>query len=162
MVFKENKTSEITGANYDKVVGEGLLNEGLSIEDILYEEQIDNGKVIVITANNALGIVYISKDKDVWKWNRTSPFYDWKSQSDPLPHYMSGLADIELSNGKKYFLAMGKIFNPEIVKLTLADDEINATIVERNGNVFWFKLLDNKDSFEDIKTYNKDDKEIKD
>ena len=61
---------------------------------------------------------------------------------------------------------MGKIFNPNITKVTLSNDMVNAIIKERDGNIFWFHLIENQDSNEnvknlnDIKVYDKDNKQL--
>ncbi len=146
--------------NLSKVVEQGLQSEGISSEDILYEESIGENKFIFITKNNALGLAYVSKDKDTWIWNRLSVFLDFESDSKSPP-YMAAGKEIKTPDGVKYYLAMGKIFSTDIVKLTLSNDKIDAVIKKKDDSIFWFKLLENEDLFEDIKIYDKEGKEIK-
>jgi hypothetical protein len=87
-------------------------------------------------------------------WSRITPFYDFKSISQPMPSYMAGGTEFETPDGKRCFLAMGKIFNLNITKLTLYDDQINAVIQENDGNRFWFKLLKDSNLNKNIKAYN--------
>ena len=58
---------------------------------------------------------------------------------------MSGGSEVETPDGVKYFLAMGKIFSPNITKITLSNDSINTIIRKKDSNIFWFQLLHNKD-----------------
>lgn len=165
-VNKENDGSIVKGTLYDKVIEQGLRNQGLSEQDILYEKIIGESKMIFFTSHNALGIAYMGKDKDGWTFSRITNLYAFESNSNPPSSYMAAGTDFETPNGIKYFLAMGKIFNPNITKVTLSNDMVNAIIKEKDGNIFWFQLIENKDSNEnvkdlnDIKVYDKDNKQL--
>jgi hypothetical protein len=165
-VNKGDDGSIVKGTLYDKVIQQGLQNQGLSEQDILYEKIIGESKMIFFTSHNALGIAYMGKDKDGWTYSRITNLYAFESSSNPPSQYMAGGTDFETPNGIKYFLAMGKIFNPNITKVTLSNDMVNAIIKERDGNIFWFQLIENKDSNEnarnlnDIKVYDKDNKQL--
>lgn len=165
-VNKVDDGSIVKGTLYDKVIEQGLQNQGLSEQDILYEKLIGESKMIFFTSHNALGIAYMDKDKDSWTFSRITNLYAFESSSNPPSPYMAGGTDFETPNGIKYFLAMGKIFNPNITKVTLANDMVNAIIKERNGNIFWFQLIENTDPNEnirnlnDIKAYDKNNKQV--
>lgn len=159
----ENKESKqdnlIKGIGYDKVIEQGLQSHGLSLEDILYEKTIGESKMIFFTSHKALGIAYMAKDKDGWVFSRITPLNDFVSDKNP-PSFMAGGEEVETPDGIKYFLAMGKIFNPNITKITLSNDTINTIIKEKDGEIFWFQLLENSDLNENIKIYDKDGKQL--
>jgi len=158
---KENNSSIVTGVDYNNVIEQGLQNQGISLQDILYEETVGENKIIFFTSQNALGLAYMSKDRDGWRWERFTPFYDFESHSNPPSPYMASGKEIETPDGLKYYLAMGKIFDPDIVKLTINNDSINAIVKKKDDNIFWFKLLDNRDLYGNIKVYDKDGNELK-
>jgi hypothetical protein len=157
----ENNSATVKGTNYNEVIELGLQSEGLSLQDILYEETIGEDRFVFFTSHNALGFANVKNDKDGWVWYRLEPMFDFVSNTNPPPHYMSGGTEIEAPSGMKYFLVMGKIYNSDIYKITLSNDSINTIVREKNGNTFWFKLLENKDLNNDIKLYDKDGKELK-
>lgn len=163
---KEGKEDNlIKGIVYDKVIKQGFQSQGLSLKDILYEKTISESKMIFFTTHKALGIAYMDKDKDGWTFSRITPLTDFVSDKNP-PSFMAGGAEVETPDGTKYFFAMGKIFNPNITKITLSNDLINTIIKEKDGEIFWFQLLEDKDSNEnvkdlnDIKIYDKDNKHL--
>jgi hypothetical protein len=156
---KEDNLSIVKGTNYDKVIEQGFQSQGLSLQDILYEKTIGENKMIFFASDEALGLAYMGKDEDDWTFNRITSLTDFESESK-TPTYMGGGIEVETPDGIKYFLAMGKIFNPNITKITLSNDLISTIVKEKDGNIFWFKLLDNKDLFENIKVYDKDDKQL--
>jgi hypothetical protein len=158
-VNKEDNPSIVKGVNYDQVIAQGFQSQGLSLQDILYEETIGENKMIFYTSHNALGLAYMSKDKDGWTYSRMTALYDFEAVSNP-PSLMAGGTEVETPDGVKYFLAMGKIFNPEITKITLSNNSVNAIIKEKDGTIFWFQLLDNKDLNNNIKAYDKNDKQL--
>jgi hypothetical protein len=159
-VNKEDHSSIVKGTIYDKVIEQGFQSQGLSLQDMLYEKTIGESKMIFFTSHKALGIAYMGKGKDGWTFSRITQLYDFESNSNPPSPYMAGGTEVETPDGIKYFLAMGKIFNPNIAKITLSKDSINAIIKEKDGNIFWFQLLQNKDLNKNIKLYDKDDKEL--
>ena len=111
--------------------------------------------MIFFTSHKALGIAYMAKDNDGWTFSRITPLTDFVSDQNP-PTFMAGGEEVETPDGIKYFLAMGKIFNPNITKITLSNDSINTIIKKKDGEIFWFQLLENKDLNENIKIYDKD------
>ena len=158
-VNKEDNLPIVKGVNYYSVIEEGFQNQGQSLQDILYEKTVGESIIIFFTSHNALGIAYMAKDKDGWTYNRITPLYDFES-SAPAPSYMAGGTEFETPDGIKYFLAMGKIFDPSITKITLSNDSIEVIIKEKDGNIFWFQLLDNKDLNVNLKVYDKDNKQV--
>jgi hypothetical protein len=158
-VDNEDDPSIVKGVNYDQVIEQGFQGQGLSLQDILYEKTIGESKIIFFTSHKALGLAYMGKDKDCWTYSRITALYDFKSDSNP-PSFMAGGTEVETPDGMKYFLAMGKIFNPEITKITLSNNSVNAIIKEKDGTIFWFQLLDNKDLNNNIKAYDKNDKQL--
>ena len=156
---KEDNLPIVKGINYYSVIEEGFKNQGQSLKDILYEKTVGESIIIFFTSHNALGISYMAKDKDGWIYNRITPLYDFES-SAPVSSYMAGGTEFETPDGIKYFLAMGKIFNPSITKITLSNDLIEVIIKEKDGNIFWFKLLEDKDLNVNIKAYDKDNKQV--
>ena len=151
---KEDNISIVKGNNYDKVIEKGFQSEGLSLKDILYEKPIGESKMIFFTSDDALGLAYMGKQEDGWTFNRITALTNFESDVKP-PSYMAGGLEVETPDGIKFFLAMGKIFNSNITKITISNDLINTIIKEKDGNIFWFQLLDNKDSFQNIKAYDK-------
>jgi hypothetical protein len=141
---EKSNVNIIKGKIYNEVIERGLQQEGASINDLLYEELLGENKIVFFTAYNAIGVGFMIKNKEEWVWNRNTPLYDFQCTSKPMPSYMAGGAEIEAPDGKKLFLAMGKIFNSDITKLTLSEKEISVVIKEKDGNRFWFKLLNNK------------------
>ena len=95
-VNKEDDGSIVKGTLYDKVIEQGLQNQGLSKQDILYEKIIGESKMIFITSHKALGIVYMGKDKDGWTYSRITSLYAFESSSNPPPSYMAGGTDLKL------------------------------------------------------------------
>lgn len=158
---KEDNLSVVKGKNYNEVIEKGLKREGLSLQDVLYEETIGENKILYITSHNALGLVYMSREEDDWIWSRITSYTDFQTDLNSSSPYMAGGTEIKAPDGKTYFLAMGKIFNSNIAKLTLYDDRINVNIKKKSGNIFWFKLLENKDLYKNIKIYDKEGKELK-
>jgi hypothetical protein len=156
---KEDNLSIVKGNNYDKVIEQGFQSEGLSLQDILYEKTIGESKMIFFTSDEALGLAYMGKDEDGWTYNRITTLTNFESDKTP-PSYMAAGLEVKTPDGIKFFLAMGKIFNPNITKITLSNDSINTIIKEKDGNIFWFQLLDNKNLFQNIKAYDKDDKQL--
>ncbi|WP_435791682.1 hypothetical protein, partial [Clostridium sp.] len=140
-------------------IEQGFQSEGLSLQDILYEKTIGESKMIFFTSYKALGLAYMGKDEDSWTFNRITSLTDFESDKKP-PSYMAAGLEVETPDGIKFFLAMGKIFNPNITKITLSNDLINTIIKEKDGNIFWFQLLGNKNLFQNIKAYDKDDKQL--
>lgn len=165
-VNKEDDGSIVKGTIYDKVIERGLQNQGLSKQDILYEKIIGESKMIVFTSDNALGIAYMSKDKEGWTYSRITNLYAFESNPNQPPSYMAGGTEFETPNGIKYYLAMGKIYNKNITKIILPNDMGNAIIKEKDGNIFWFQILENKGSndyikdLNAIKVYDKDNKQL--
>lgn len=129
--------------SYNEAVEKGLQKDNAAIDDLLYEEQIGEDKIIFFTAYNALGIGYAAKNNEEWEYERIEAFYDFKDMSKNPSPYMACCKKIETPSGKSYYLAMGKIFNDDIAKLTLSinDSEVDAVIRKRNDNKFWFKLF---------------------
>ena len=109
--------------------------------------------MIFFTSHKALGIAYMGKDEDDWTFNRITALTDFESTSNPPSSYMAGGTEVETPSGK--------IFNPNITKITLSNDLINTIIKEKDGEIFWFQLLDNKDLFENIRIYDKDGKQLR-
>ena len=148
---KENDRS-VKGADYNKVMNQGLKQGGIPLQNVLSEETIDGNKIIIYTLHNAIGAALMAKSKDGWTWNRSNPLYDFvdlgKSSS-----YTGGGFDINFPNGKAYFIAVGKIFDANIKKITLYNDEITSIIVPKDNNIFWFQILDNVNFNVDIKAY---------
>ena len=157
---KEDNVSVIKELNYDKAIEQGLQSNNISLNDVLYEKIIGDNKIIFFTSHEALGVAYMKKVKGGWTFSRISALYDFKSESNPPSDFMAGGTEIETPDGRTYFLAMGKIFNPKITKITLSNDSINTIIKEKYGNIFWFQLLENKDLNKDIKAYDKDGKQL--
>ena len=154
---KETNSTSIKGSDYNKVMNQGLEAGGISKESILSEEAVGENKMIIYTTNNAVGVASMIKSKDGWRWNRSTPLYDFKDVSKTVA-YTVGDVDIKISEGKEYHLAVGRIYNASIKKITLANDEITTMIVKNNGDIFWFKLLDNKDLNRDVKAYDTEGK----
>lgn len=94
----------------------------------------------------------MSKSKDGWTWNRSNPLYDFVDLGKSLT-YTAGGFDINIPNGKAYYLAFGKILDTKIKKITLNNDEITSVIVPKDNDIFWFQILDNKDLNRDLKAY---------
>jgi hypothetical protein len=157
---KGDNPLSVKGVDYNNVIQKGLQSTGASLQDILYEESVDENKIIFFTVNDALSVGYMSKTNKGWVWSRNTPFYDFQSTAKPLPSYMAGGTEINTPNNKTYFLAMGKIFNHNITKLTIDSDKINAIIIKKHGSTFWFKLLDNDTLNKNIKIYDKDGIEL--
>jgi len=151
----------VKGKSYNEAIEKGLQQDGASIEDLLYEEELDENKIIFFTVDNSLGIACVSKDKEDWVWCRLSSFYRFESDPISPSPYMAAWSEITMPNGNKYYLITGRIYDSNISKLTLSSKEINAVIKEKNGAIFWFELLDNKSWDENIKAYDKDGKIIK-
>ena len=151
---EKSNVNIIKGKIYNEVIERGLQQEGASINDLLYEELLGENKIVFFTAHNAIGVGFMIKNNEEWVWNRNTPLYDFQCTSKPMPSYMAGGTEIEALDGKKLFLAMGKIFNSDIIKLTLSEKEISVVIKEKDGNRFWFKLLNNKNLNNNIKIYN--------
>jgi hypothetical protein len=158
-VNKEDNLPIVKGVNYYSVIEKGFQNQGQSLQDVLYEKTVGDSIIIFFTSHNALGISYMAKDKDGWTYNRITPLYDFET-SAPVSPYMAGGTEFKTPDGIKYSLAMGKIFDPSITKITLSNDSIEAIIKEKNGNTFWFQLLDNKDLNVNLKAYDKDNKQV--
>lgn len=150
----------IKGKSYNEAIEKGLQQDGASIEDLLYEEELYENKTIFFTVDNSLGIACVSKDKEDWIWCRLSPFFRFESDPISPSPYTAAWSEIAMPNGDKYYLATGRIYDSNISKLTLSSEEINTVIKEKDGVIFWFKLLDNKPLDENIKAYDKDGKII--
>lgn len=156
---KENDRS-VKGADYNKVMNQGLKEEGIPIQNVLSEEIIDGNKIIMYTLNNAIGAASMSKIKDGWLWDRSSPLFDFKDLSESLSYTAGGFV-IRIPKGKAYYIALGKISNANIKKITIYD-ELTSTIVSKDNNTFWFKILDNPlDLNRNVKAYNEKGKIIK-
>ncbi|WP_291578326.1 hypothetical protein [Clostridium sp. UBA6640] len=150
----------VKGTSYNEAIEKGLQQDGASIEDLLYEEELYENKIIFFTVDNSLGIASVSKDKEDWIWCRLSPFFRFESDPISPSPYMTAWSEITMPNGNKYYLATGRIYDSNISKLTLSGEEINAVIKEKDGAIFWFKLFNNKPLDENIKAYDKDGKII--
>lgn len=157
---KDFNINWIKGKSYNEAIEKGLQQDGASIEDLLYEEELYEDKIIFFTVDNSLGIACVSKDKEDWIWCRLSSFYGFESDPISPSPYTAAWSEITMPNGNKYYLATGRIYDSNISKLTLSSEEINAVIKEKDRVIFWFKLLDNKPLDENIKAYDKDGKII--
>lgn|GEM_PF-4265862 len=152
---KDFNINWIKGKSYNEAIEKGLQQDGASIEDLLYEEELYEGKIIFFTVDNSLGIACVSKDKEDWIWCRLSPFCRFESDPISPSPYTAAWSEITMPNGNKYCLVTGRIYDSNISKLTLSSKEINAVIKEKNGAILWFELLDTKSWDENIKAYDK-------
>ena len=151
----ENKANDrnVKGADYNKVMNQGLKQEGIPLQNVLSEETIDGNKIIMYTLNNAIGAASMAKNKDGWLWDRSSPLFDFKDLSGSLSYTVGGFV-IRIPKGKAYYIAVGKIFNANIKKITIFNGELTSTIISKDKNTFWFKILDNLiDLNKNVKAY---------
>jgi hypothetical protein len=127
---------------------------------LLYQETINENKIIIFTANNALATAYMYKEKGDWTYKRNSNFFAFQAMGKPM--YSAEEVQLKTLNGEKYYLVMGRIYYSNITNLTLSNDSIKAIIKKNGDNIFWFKILYTQSNLIDIKTYNKDGNLIKD
>jgi hypothetical protein len=145
-------SNSIKANSLDEVIQNGLEVEQISGESILHIEDINEEKIIFFTKDDALGIAVVASKDENWYWKRTSAYADF--QTDDPKWYMAGGTTVKTLNDKEYFVAMGKIFNSDIERLTLNNDSIEAVIKKYGENVFWFSVLNGESSFKDIRVYN--------
>lgn len=151
----------IKGKEYDAVLKQGLSNEGASLKNYITEEYNDENKMIIFVAHNAMGLAYMIKSRNNWTYNRSYPLFDIQAASSPKIAYSSGGLEIKTPDGKEYFLAMGRIYDLRIKKITLGNDSITASIVQSGNNMFWVKIIDSNDAIMYMKAYDSKGKEIK-
>jgi len=123
--------------------------ENISSENVLYQEDIDEGKAIVFVAHDAISIAIIKKTNQGWEWKRISPYFNATSNSGKSFTAMS--TDIEMPNGEICTIALGRVYDPKVKKINL--DDKCAIIKEVDGNTFWFMILGENKNLLDVKAY---------
>ncbi|WP_027400242.1 hypothetical protein [Anaerovorax odorimutans] len=131
----------ISSNEYEDTLELGLKDNGLTKNDILYIESIkDSEKLIFITKDNALSVACISKNNDEWSYKRLCCFLDFETESS----YIYDLMKITTIKNNDYYLFRGKIFDPNIKKVTLLNNDtiVKNTIIKTINNTFFFTITD--------------------
>ena len=154
LVFSNKPINDktIKGISYTDTVKKGLQNEGVAVDDLLYEETLNSQRIVYFTAHDSLGIAYLSKVNDGWTWVRPCPLFDFKSDDSA---YASGGVELHTPDGHQLYLVMGKIYSPQISKIIIGNEKIEAVIRGNGENTFWFRTLKSGAQNDNIKAYNK-------
>lgn len=156
---KQQEEQAVFTVNSIEEVIEGIMKEQeIPKEAIIYTVDFEDGKLIFFSKYDGVSKIYAKKTGDKWMWRDRSAYMRFESESKDW--YMATCQELIEIKDKMYYLAVGKIFNNNIKRLSLNKDDKEAKIVEFEDNIFWFAILDDKDEFNDIKVYDENNNRI--
>ncbi len=131
-------------SSIDKAIEQGLLEEGITKEYILYKQEIEHGMIafFVEPSNYAVSAATLTEQPEGWRWYRSMAFVGFDGESPLL--YASARTVTEA--GDEILLFLGRANDPEITQVQLKNKNTNEVeiipLVSFDGEKFLFKILD--------------------
>ncbi len=137
----------------------GIKKESISRGQILNIWEMIDGSIVFFEKSHSLGIAALNHSPHGWRWYRTKPYLDYKSDNSKL---MATVHDIETLEGSKVRVWCGKVFSPKIKQVILETDQgtFNAKIATSNNSTFWFHVFKTSPGHVDVKGFSGDGRRL--
>jgi len=149
---EEKYDNSLSASTYENIINIGLEDLGISENELLHIEEIDDEKIVFFTKDDGIGTAIVGLKAEVWYWKRTGALAGFETDSNIS--YTEAGSIIKTFNGKEYVVFVGEIYNDEVDKMTIYDDTYEVEIREYFDHTYWFIVLDDFEFYKDVKLYN--------